>query len=171
MIMLVEMKQLNFHDATKPPVASGVIRKIRYTGGTAVAVAVTMVAEKGPAFRHVAVSMGRPDRVDAWPAAMKVGAPKVMAPLPDVAYHVAKAEFIGRECMNRSRCKITVFQSVFSREVSLPHVATVPTVRRKQIVAPRKDGLFSPTSRGVFPLCFGWQAFPDPLGVRQSIVP
>ena len=97
MIMLVEMKQLSVLDATKPPVAGGVLRKIRYAGGTAVAVAVTMAAEKGSAFRHAAVSVGRPDRVNTRPAMMKIGAPKIMAPLPDVSYHVAEAEFIGRK--------------------------------------------------------------------------
>ena len=101
MIMVSETIQLVVSNATKAPVAGGVVGKIRDAGRTTVAVAVTMVAKERTPFGHLSLFEVCFDRILFWATGLVVDAPSVLAPFPNVPNHVAQAEVIGGEYMSR----------------------------------------------------------------------
>ena len=99
--MVPETIQLVVSNATKAPVAGGVVGKIRDAGGTTVAVAITVVAKEGTPFGHLSLVEGCFDRILFGPTGLVVDAPSVLAPFPNVPNHVAQAEFVGWKHMRR----------------------------------------------------------------------
>src|SRR4051812_28034681 len=93
----------------------------------------------------------------------------VRRPLPDVAGHPVQAVPVRGERTDRRGALEAIEAEVLPRELALPGVGPVPTLRR-QFVPPRVDGALEATARRVLPLGLRRQLLARPRRVRRRVV-
>ena len=101
---------------------------------------------------------------------MIVGAKPISTPLPDIPCGVVESITIRFVLVHWCSGEIAVVARVVYRELPLPDVATVITIRPK-LVSPRIAFVLKSTTGGVLPLRFGGESFACPLCVGLCVVP
>src|SRR5665213_1889297 len=93
---------------------------------------------------------------------MKFRVEPVCAPFPYVASHGVKIKAVGRKCIHRACACVAIVGSVILREFSLPYIAEMLSIGT-ELISPGVQFLFKSTARGILPLRFRRQPFPEPL--------
>jgi hypothetical protein len=113
-------------DAAEADVGGETVRRVRGSGGDAVAAAGGGVAEERASFHDLYLPAWRAGRVAERRCRRGGGEPEpVGAPLPYVSGDGVEAVAVGREAVYRAGARVAVFGGVFAGELALPDVAAV----------------------------------------------